>query len=133
MTAPLTSQAFQGAASKPVAEARSFSIWLNAHERAFLEAQAGDAPLGAYIKSKALTDAPFNRRRRGTVADEKALAKVLALLGRSRIANNLNQLAKAANIGTLPLTSDVVEDIEEACRSVSEIRQLLIHALGLKP
>jgi hypothetical protein len=60
------------------------------------------------------------------------MAKALALLGQSRLASNLNQLAKAANIGTLPLTPDVEEDLQDACAHVWEIKALLIRALGLK-
>lgn len=132
MSAAPTSRAFERAANKPKPPARSFSIWLNSNERALLEDRAGNAPLGAYIKSKALDGGQSSRKRRATVADEKALAKALSLLGQSRIANNLNQLAKAANIGTLPLTPDVADDLKEACHVVRETRALLIEALGLK-
>ena len=90
-------------------------------------------PLGAYIKSELFSGR--TRAKRSTVAaaiDQKSLAKALALLGQSRLSSNLNQIAKAANIGTLPLTPDIEADIREACAHVSEIRSALIDALGLK-
>lgn len=60
-------------------------------------------PVSAYIKSLLFAeDAPnYRSRRKAPEADEKLLAEVLACVGASRIANNLNQLAKAANSGTL--------------------------------
>jgi len=54
------------------------------------------------------------------------------MLGQSRIPNNINQLAKAANSGTLPVTPDTEKQLHEACYSVTWIRRQLIQALGLK-
>ena len=41
------------------------------------------------------------RRAKRTVEDKKAVAEALALLGQSRVASNLNQLAHHANLGVL--------------------------------
>lgn len=112
---------------------KPFSLRLTEAERADLCSRAGTMPLGAYIKSELFSGR--TRAKRSTVAtaiDQKSLAKVLALLGQSRISSNINQIAKAANIGTLPLTPDVEADIKEACAHVSEVRNALIDALGLK-
>lgn len=57
--------------------------------------------------------------------------RVLAALGQSRIANNVNQLAKAVNIGTLPVTPETEQDIGEACSAVKAMRADLMRALGL--
>jgi hypothetical protein len=59
------------------------------------------------------------------------LGRVLAELGRSRIANNLNQLARAANSGSLPMTPEVEATLHEACEAVAPLRGDLIEALGL--
>lgn len=72
------------------------------------------------------------RRAPAPVKDHEALARVLAALGQSRIANNLNQLAKAVNIGVLPMSPNVEEDISEACAAVAAIRRDLMRALGLR-
>ena len=58
------------------------------------------------------------------------LAKLLALLGSSRIANNLNQLAKAVNIGSLPVVEETEKDIRSACADVAVMRKELLRALG---
>ncbi|MEJ2681299.1 MAG: plasmid mobilization relaxosome protein MobC [Gammaproteobacteria bacterium] len=47
-------------------------------------------------------------RKKRPIKDIKALSQVLAELGQSRIANNLNQLAKASNTGSLPVNRDDV-------------------------
>lgn len=109
-----------------------FSIRLSEAERASLAVEAAGAPLGAYIKAKALGNAPV-RMHRHSIDDRKALAKLLAQLGRSRIANNLNQLAYAANIGSLPMTPETEDDLRETLRAVRDMRRLLLVALGLKP
>lgn len=110
-----------------------FSIRLTARERERLEGEAKGTPLGTYIKAKALGDERVARRNTGfAVEDRQALAKVLALLGRSHIANNLNQLAHAANIGTLPMTAETEEDLRETIRAVHSIRTLLLRALGMR-
>lgn len=72
-------------------------------------------------------------RRRGQfpVKDHQALSKVLSTLGQSNIANNLNQLARAAHVGALPVTPDIEADLQEAVRHVAAIREMLIAALDL--
>jgi hypothetical protein len=118
---------------KRVSRPAPFPIRLTDAEKATLKARAGDKPLGAYIREKALEGAAKARRSRRTpVRDADALGRVLALLGQSRIANNLNQLARSANQGSLPVTDDVEADLREACASVLEIRTLLLEALGKK-
>lgn len=113
-----------------------FSLRLTFEERARLERDAGDMPLGAYIRSR-LFDQPATDRRpwqiKRPVKDKQALASLLGELGKSRIANNLNQLAKAANSGSLPVDQDVNRAILESCNSIQAMRNLLLTALGLKP
>ena len=107
-----------------------FSLRLNEAERTRLTDEAAGEPLGAYIKAKALGEPPL---RRMGIEDRKALAKALALLGQSRLSSNLNQLAHAANIGSLPLTPETEAFLLAALKDVREIRRLLVRALGLKP
>jgi hypothetical protein len=107
-----------------------FSIRLTGEERARLQAEAGTARLGTYIKEKALNAPPT--KRAAAVGDRKALAQALALLGQSRIASNLNQLAHLGNIGALPLTPEIEEELREAFQHVGEIRALLLKATGIR-
>jgi len=110
-----------------------FSLRLTEEERKELDRLADGQPWGTYIK-----DAIFNRqvrpRTRGQkpVRDHQALARLMGLLGRSRISQNINQLAKAANTGSLPLNADVYRSLMEACGAVREMRSLLMTGLGLK-
>lgn len=107
-----------------------FSIRLNHNERERLQAEAAGMPLGTYIKAKALNGTPL--KRAAAVEDRKALSQALALLGQSRIASNLNQLAHLGNIGALPLTPEMQAELLAALQHVGEVRALLIKAVGLK-
>lgn len=112
-----------------------FSLRLSADDRARLEAEAKGAPLGGYIKAKVLGSAlPVSVRRTGlAIEDKTSLARALALLGRSRLSSNLNQLAHAVNIGVLPVTPETEKELATAAADVRSIRLLLMTALGLKP
>tara|TARA_B110000858_G_C17809185_1_gene479958 strand:+ start:900 stop:1313 length:414 start_codon:yes stop_codon:yes gene_type:complete len=112
-----------------------FSLRLTFDERAILEGAAGDRPLGAYIRERLLNgeEAPrkkSKKRKKQPLKDVKALSQVLAELGQSRIANNLNQLARASNTGSLPVTPDTERALMSACADVREMRNLLMRALG---
>lgn len=110
-----------------------FSIRLSEGERARLAVEAAGAPLGAYVKAKVFGTPPLRLRRSGlSIQDRTALAQLLALLGRSRIANNLNQLAWAVNIGSLPVTPETEQDLCGAVMAVRDMRTLLMTALGHK-
>ncbi|WP_149541207.1 hypothetical protein [Siccirubricoccus phaeus] len=112
-----------------------FSLRLSEAERARLADEARGAPLGAYIKAKLLGGAvPVRMRRTGlAVEDRQSLAKALALLGASRLASNLNQLAHLAHVGALPVTPETEGELREGVGHVRAIRRLLLAALGLKP
>lgn len=118
--------------SKPPAP---FSLRLSPDERARLAVEAAGAPLGSYIRAKVLGEAVPARVRKGgiSVADRKVLAQLIALLGRSRVFSNLNQLAHAANTGSLPTTDETEAALAQALADLHEIRRLLLIALGLKP
>lgn len=117
---------------KPAKSLAPFSLRLTAEERARLVAEAKGAPLGTYIKAKAL-GTPLRMRGSGvSVEDRQSLAKVLALLGGSRLASNLNQLARLANTGALPVDTETESELTDAVSIIREIRLLLLIALGMK-
>lgn len=109
------------------------SLRLTEDERERLEHDAGDLTLSAYIRLCLFGDSAPKHRTRGkkVIKDHEAIALILAQLGRSNIANNLNQLAKAANSGTLPPSSEAAAYLREARDHVIAIRVELIKALGL--
>lgn len=110
-----------------------FSLRLTFEERAKLERDAAGMALGAYIRSRLLDPETVAPRKRGKfpVKDHKALAQLLGLLGQSRLANNVNQLARAANTGSLAVTPDTEEALMSATADINHMRQLLIQALDI--
>lgn len=90
--------------------------------------------LATYIRAQVLGKTLPKRKPRSTasVADKQALAQILGLLGQSRIANNLNQLAYHANVGSLAIDDETKAQIHEAYEHVLLIRTVLIKALGLR-
>ncbi|MFV2051710.1 hypothetical protein [Aliiroseovarius sp. YM-037] len=128
------------AASKPEKAEKAkypppFSLRLTYEERARLEQDAAGKPLGAYIREQLLGDNVSPRKKLGNrpVQDQEALGRVLGALGGSRLSSNLNQIAKAVNTGSLPVTPETESDIREACREVVKIRLDLIRALDIAP
>lgn len=99
-----------------------------------LQELADGMALAVYIRAKALSeDLPRKRRGSGgSIADKQALSQILGLLGQSRIANNLNQLAYHANVGSLVVDENVRAQISEAYDHVLVIRKLLLKALGTR-
>ena len=95
---------------------------------------ADGLPVAEYIKSLLFSElAPrIAPKRRSPVKDHKALAEVLACLGASRIPNNLNQLAKHANSGSLYLDRETKAQLSGACADIRVMRQLLMVALGMR-
>lgn len=113
-----------------------FSLRLSEEERARLLEYAGQQPLGAYIRScLPLGEAQTKRRKspRRPSVDEAAIAKALSILGASRLASNLNQLAHSANVGRLSASGRTEKMLEQACADVAAMRAALIQALGLTP
>ena len=89
-----------------------FSVRLTEQERAELMRLANGQPLGQFIKDAILKNGvrpPPSRKPK--IKDQKLLAKLLGALGQSRIASNINQLAKAANSGSLPVNEEVLKSL----------------------
>lgn len=124
--------AYQGA--KP-AYPPPFSLRLSAGERARLDMLRGSKTLSAYIREQLFGDDAAPRKRSGNspVQDVEALGRVLGALGQSRLSSNLNQLAKAVNTGSLPVTPETEAELAAACRDVSAMRADLLRALGKSP
>ncbi len=114
--------------------AAPFSLRLTDEERERLKAQAGDQPLGKYMRSKLLGEHAVTRRpARRPSLDNMKVAQALAGLGQSRLASNLNQIAKAANMGVIDVSPTLTGDLEAACQHIRELRDELITALQVKP
>jgi len=110
------------------------TLRLSVENHARLKELAGSMALASYIRAQVLGKTLPKRKPRSTasVADKQALAQILGLLGQSRIANNLNQLAYHANVGSLAIDEETKAQIHEANDHVLLIRTTLIKALGLR-
>lgn len=115
---------------EPTPETKPFCIRLTEEERVHLEHLAGKLPLGRWARKQLLGTKARKRRKRTRLrqpkTSDKNLALVMALLGDQRIASNLNQLAKHANMGTLDCDDYILEQIQEACAAMIAIRNYLI-------
>lgn len=112
-----------------------YCLRLTPQERAAIAqlARAHDMSMAAYIRFKVLDPAQRRSSEQPKSQQDQSLAQILSMLGQSRYANNLNQLAKAANLGTLVITPDVKAQIDESYKMILWVRRMLISALGLKP
>jgi hypothetical protein len=117
----------------PAKKTAPFSVRLTPEEKAFLLSQAGNKPLGAFMREKLLADMNEPRRSyRKPIGNEPLLSALLAQLGKTHIASNLNQLSRSANMGTLDVSEDVEQQLKDACGALIEMREVLFIALGLK-
>ncbi|WP_237072766.1 hypothetical protein [Pseudaestuariivita rosea] len=111
-----------------------FSLRLTEDERTVLERKAGSLPLAAYVKSVVLAEeAPtYRKRRRGPEADQQLLAHILARLGANDTHRSLQQIAQAAQDGTLLLDDATKEALTVAIAEVAWMRVTLMQAFGMK-
>lgn len=109
------------------------TLRLTDEERAMLMDLAAGISVSAYIRKCVFGNdaAPRKVCARVPIKDELALARVLGMLGASRIANNLNQIAYHANVGSLVIDEQCTKEIHEAYGHIVSMRGDLINALGL--
>ena len=110
-----------------------FSMRLSAAERNFLTERSGGKPWACYIRERVFGDGANTTRRsvRRPRIEDAELAAALSGLGHSRLSSNLNQLAKAVNMGSLDVEEDVQQQLKDACDAIQAMRDALIMALGL--
>ncbi|TVQ82920.1 MAG: plasmid mobilization relaxosome protein MobC [Micavibrio sp.] len=110
----------------------TFSLRLSPEERQELEMRAGRMPVGAYIRF-ILFEMPSPRRKtRKTNPDQNVLRELLTELANTRLANNLNQIARACNRGQMQVTEETEAALKQAYKDIHDIRLQLLQALGLK-
>lgn len=107
------------------------SLRVTFEEKAQLDRDAAGMSLSGYIRWRLFDpdSPPPKSRGRFPVKDHQALTRVLGQLGQSRLANNLNQLARSANTGSLLMDGETERLIAEAAADVAEMRRLLMQAL----
>tara|TARA_R110002124_G_scaffold44687_1_gene135944 strand:- start:98 stop:505 length:408 start_codon:yes stop_codon:yes gene_type:complete len=108
-----------------------FSLRLSFEEKAKLKEMAGDVPLGAFIKAVLFDEARSGvQHSKAASRDDQAVGRALGQLGKSRLSQNLNQLAKGVNMGSLPVTPETEAELQSACRAVQDMRDALMAALS---
>ncbi len=122
------------AATNQSAKYPRITLRLSEKENAQLRNLAAGITVSAYVR-ECLFGKKANlrkaRQRHKPVVNEQALARVLAMLGETRMANNLNQLAHRANMGELQMTPLTLSQVEEAYANIQAMRAALIKAIGL--
>lgn len=118
----------------PTEKTFPFSLRLTRMERERLERDAAGMSLGAYVRSRLFNadQPPPKSRGKFPVKDHTALASLLGQLGRSRLASNLNQMAKLAHSGAFPVTPETEAAMRKAVSEISEMRSLLLRALDIR-
>lgn len=103
-----------------------FSLRLTENEKAKLLRRAKGQSLGGYIKGQLFSSKNSNITKTDA-------ATVLAILGASDLARNIACIAKAAEIGALPVTPELTGQLEQACTDIGRMRLALLCSLGLRP
>ncbi len=111
----------------------TLSLRLTPVEHELLDKAATEMSYSAYARECLFGQNAIKRRTRNKhpVKDHQELSRLLAWVGSSRIANNLNQLAYAANCGALILEPEQADTLTLACHDLKEIKAMLMKALGL--
>ncbi|GJL67259.1 MAG: hypothetical protein NPIRA05_22300 [Nitrospirales bacterium] len=109
-----------------------FSIRFPEAERARMEKLANGVPLAQFIKAcvRHFLDNPDQLPKQAECNSIlKILCKLLGLLGKSRLASNVNQLAKAVNSGSLPVNPEVEKALMDASIAIQMMRQDLLDVI----
>jgi len=102
-------------------------------ERAWLERNAGNMTISAFIRWLIFGDdaTPRKRRVKRPIKDYRILAQLFALIKQTQCWNNLNQIARGINSNTWIVTPETEKLLQDACKAIIEIRAMLMKALGL--
>ncbi|MBP0614230.1 hypothetical protein [Jiella mangrovi] len=120
--------------------AAPISLRLTPEERAQLKIAAKGQSQSSYIRQRLFSgsddanspDLAFSAEQRLRPADrQRLLVQILANLGKAQIGASLVELSEAARLGVLPLTPDILTELRAACAHVTEIRSMLLRALGM--
>ena len=117
----------------PIYRNYTLSLRLTPEEHEQLDQASVGMSYSAYTRECLFGQNTVKRKTRNKhpVKDHQELSRLLAWVGSSRIANNLNQLAYAANCGALLLEPQQADKLSSACDDLKEIKTMLIKGLGL--
>ncbi len=109
------------------------SLRVSPEEKTRLERDAGSMTVSAYIRERLFGEhaTPRKRRMKKPVKDHRTVAQLFALIKQTQCWNNLNQIAKRINSNTWIVSPESEKTLQEACKAIIEIRDMLMKALGL--
>ena len=134
MSDPKDLQDFKDAQNaEPAKKPTPLSIRLTEAERETLLERAGTKTLSAFVKGVLFDAAPASPRYSAiNQANRALLAHLLATLGASRIAPNLDRLAHEADHSGFGEDAETRRRVAEACDDVRLMHNALMRGLGLK-
>lgn len=106
---------------------KPISIRLTPQERADLVRRAGGQSLSGYVR-----DQLFARGAASCKPNKNELAQVLGKLGSSGLSSSVNELARLARLGALPVSDETEAHLRAACTDIVAIKSALMCALGIK-
>lgn len=108
-------------------------VRVSPEEKARLERDSGGMTVSAHIRERLFGDdaMPRKRRMKRPVKDYRILAQLFALIKQTQCWNNLNQIARGVNSNTWIVSPESEKMLQEACKAIVEIRDMLMKALGL--
>lgn len=109
------------------------SVPVSPEQMAQLAYRAGRQPLSAYAREQlfpANDNTPPKSARPRSGQREALAAKSLALIGLT--ASSLKAIASAMASGLLPFAPDTEAAVLKACAEITEIKSLLMKALGIR-
>lgn len=112
---------------------RILSVPVSPEQMAQLAYRAGRQPLSAYARDQlfpANDNTPPKAARPRSGQKTALAAKSLALLGAT--ASSLKAIANVMSSGLLPVSPDTEAAVLKACADVTEIKSLLMKALGIR-
>lgn len=107
------------------------SFRVTAKEKALIQTFAGDQSVSAYVRDAALKGKVSKRKIDPNIKIDMA-ARILGALGQTELFASLSTLADAARSGSLPVSDELVAELQNACALSVAIRNDLIEALGIK-
>lgn len=117
--------------ARSVKQATPLSVRLTQAERDNLITRAGGLSLSEFVKQVLFDGAPPVHSGLA-VANRTLLAHLLATLGASNIAPNLDTLAREAEYGTLAVDEETIKAIHQASDDIRLMHNALMRGLGKK-
>ena len=101
-------------------------------EYALVAEKAGNKPASTFLRELALDKAAKQRKgyKPTPVADHKALAQILALLGQHKLVKQFKQVEKQIDDGLRPADDETILHLRECRDLLAKIHRLLVRAVG---